>query len=168
MSFTDMQPLLPTEAAVEVGAEELKVAVAKLCKVSPKQFQNWPPEKQGEKMTYYGEAAIYRVLYGGRGRHKPKHFSGFNELAFLSSGVIRYFQEFLGVAYHLTFSSGETPDSPLVLPAKKQSDAVHFVSQHNLTTLSRNVEADGEILKYFLLDLGDCLRLHIWIHTGEP
>jgi hypothetical protein len=84
-------------------------------------------------MTYYGEAATYRVLYGAKGRHKPKHFSGFNQLAFLSSGVIRYFQEFLGVAYHLTYSSGEGPTGPLVLPPKKQSDAVHFVAQHNLT-----------------------------------
>ena len=168
MSFTDMQQLLPKDATEEVEAEELKVAVAKLCKVSIKQFQNWSPEKQREKMTYYGEAAVYRVLYGARGRHKPKHFSGFNQLAFLSSGVIRYFQEFLGVAYHLTFTSGETPSSPLMLPPDKQSDAVHFVSQHNLTTLSRNVEADGEILKYFLLDLGDCLRFKLLNHTSEP
>jgi hypothetical protein len=168
ISFTDMHQLLPTDAAEEVEAEERRAAVAKLCKVSVKQLQTWSPEKQREKMTYYGEAAIYRVLYGARGRHKPKHFSGFNQLAFLSSGVIRYFQEFLGVAYHLTFTSGETPASPLVLPAKKQSDAVHFVSQHNLTTLSRNVEADGEILKYFLLDLGDCLRFKLLNHTSEP
>ncbi len=168
LSFTDMQQLLPTDATEEVGAEELKAGVAKLCKVSVKQFQNWSPEKQREKMTYYGEAAIYRELYGARGRHKPKHFSGFNQLALLSSGVIRYFQEFLGVAYHLTYSSGEMPASPLVLPARKQSDAVHFVSQHNLTTLSRNVEADGEILKYFLLDLGDCLRFKLLNHTSEP
>jgi hypothetical protein len=168
MSFSDMQQLLPADAEAEVDEEELKAAIAKLCKVSVKQFQNWQAQKQREKLTYYGEAAIYRVLYSARGRHKPKHFSGFNQLAFLSSGVIRYFQEFLGVAYHLTFASGETPSSPLVLPTEKQSDAVHFVSQHNLTTLSRNVEADGEILKYFLLDLGDCLRFKLLNHTSEP
>ncbi|MCI0537347.1 MAG: toll/interleukin-1 receptor domain-containing protein [Verrucomicrobiales bacterium] len=168
ISFTDMQQLLPTNVAEEVGAGELKAAVAKLCKVSINQFENWSSERQRERMTYYGEAATYRVLYSARGRHKPKHFSGFNQLAFLSSGVIRYFQEFLGVAYHLTYSSSERPPSSLVLPAKKQSDAVHFVSQHNLTTLSRNVEADGEILKYFLLDLGDCLRFKLLNHTSEP
>ncbi len=168
IAFSDMKHLLPMDAADEVGGEELKATVAKLCKVTLKQFQNWSLEKQQEKLTYYGEAATYRLLYGARGRHKPKHFSGFNQLAFLSSGVIRYFQEFLGVAYHLTFSSGETPPSPLLLPCKKQSDAVHFVSQHNLTTLSRNVEADGETLKYFLLDLGDCLRFKLLNHTSEP
>ena len=34
-----------------------------------------------------------------------KHFAGFRELALLGSGVIRYFQEFLSVAYHLTFGA---------------------------------------------------------------
>ena len=168
LPFSDMQHLLPADTTEEVGAEALIAIVAKLCKVSVKQFQNWPAEKQREKMTYYGETAIYRVLYGNKGRHKTKHFSGFNQLAFLSSGVIRYFQEFLGVAYHLTYASGELPTNPFVLPPKKQSDAVHFVSQHNLTTLSKNIEADGEILKYFLLDLGDCLRFKLLNHTSEP
>jgi hypothetical protein len=168
MAFNNVHQLLPADDTTEVDPEELKAAVAKLCKVSVKQFQNWPAEKQREKMTYYGEAAVYRVLYSARGRHKPKYFSGFNQLSLLSSGVIRYFQEFLGVAYHLTFASGETPSDPLTLPAKKQSDAVHFVSQHNLTTLSRNVESDGETLKYFLLDLGDCLRFKLLNHTSEP
>jgi hypothetical protein len=168
MAFNNVHQLLPADDTTEVDAQELEAAVAKLCKVSVKQFQNWPPEKQREKMTYYGEAAVYRVLYSARGRHKPKYFAGFNQLSLLSSGVIRYFQEFLGVAYHLTFASGETPSKPLTLPAKKQSDAVHFVSQHNLTTLSRNVESDGETLKYFLLDLGDCLRYKLLNHTSEP
>jgi hypothetical protein len=168
LPFSDMQHLLPTDTAEEVDAEAMLLAVAKLCKVSVEEFKNWPSDKQREKMTYYGEAAVYRVLYGAKGRHREKQFSGFNQLAFLSSGVIRYFQEFLGVAYHLTYSSGETPTNPFVLPPKQQSDAVHFVSQHNLTTLSKNIEADGETLKYFLLDLGDCLRYKLLNHTSEP
>ena len=42
------------------------------------------------------------------------------------------------------------------------------MSQHNLTTLSRNVEQHGEDLKYFLLDLGDSLRYKLLRHTSEP
>src|SRR5207245_1716140 len=103
-----------------------------------------------------------------KGRHPDKRFCGFKELAFVSSGVIRYFQEILGVAYHLTFGSEPVPAGDLVLPPAKQSQAVHFVSQHNLTTLSRNVEHYGEDLKYFLLDLGDCLRHKLLKHTSEP
>ncbi len=42
------------------------------------------------------------------------------------------------------------------------------MSVHNLSTLSRNVETYGEQLKYFLLDLGDCLRQKLLRHTSEP
>lgn len=56
----------------------------------------------------------------------------------------------------------------LSLPAENQSKAVHYVSTHNITTLSRNVENDGEALKYFLLDLGDCLRHKLLKHGSEP
>ena len=37
-----------------------------------------------------------------------------------------------------------------------------------MTTLSRNVETYGETLKYFLLDLGDCIRYRLLKHTSEP
>jgi hypothetical protein len=146
----------------------LKLEIAKLCKVSPVQFDSWPAERRREKWTYYREAATYRVLLGGKGRHPEKRFSGFDDLAFVSSGVIRYFQEILGVAYHLTFGTQPPKSGQLLLSATNQSRAVHFVSQHNLTTLSRNVERHGEELKYFLLDLGDCLRYKLLKHTSEP
>ncbi|MFN9290407.1 MAG: hypothetical protein ACK6EB_20255, partial [Planctomyces sp.] len=54
-----------------------------------------------------------------------------------------------------------------ILP-KHQSEAVHTVSDHNLSMLSRNIESHGETLKYFLLDLGDCLRQKLLCHTSEP
>jgi hypothetical protein len=164
----DVITLLPQNTATEVDLEKLVPEVAKLCKVSVEDFQGWPEEKRKEKLTYYREAAIYRVLYGTRGRRREKWFSGFNELAFISSGVIRYFQEILGVAYHLTYGSAPPRSGGISLPPDKQSQAVHFVSQHNLTTLSRNVETYGEALKYFLLDLGDCLRHKLQRHTSEP
>lgn len=115
-----------------------------------------------------GHAAVYRVLLGRRGRHREKRFAGFSDLALLGSGVIRYFQEFLSVGYHLTFGAEPPPGGVLVLPPDKQSKAVHVVSQHNLTTLSKNVERCGEELKYFLLDLGECLRHKLLKHSSEP
>ena len=70
------------------------------------------------------------------------------------------------MAYHLQVSSGSS--SELVIQPEYQSRAVHTVSNHNLATLSRNVEVYGEQLKYFLLDLGDCLRHKLLRHTSEP
>ena len=165
---TDLAQLLPEYQDPEVPSEELEKQVARLCKVSLDEFRNWPESKQKEKLVYYSRAGIYRILYGQKGPHTDKRFSGFKDLAFLSSGVIRYFQEILGVAYHLTYNSRIPTGNPLSLPPEHQSKAVHYVSEHNLTTLSRNVESSGETLKYFILDLGDCLHHKLLHHTSEP
>lgn len=164
----DINQLLPDDGSPEVPEDRLKAEIATLCKVTVEELDAWPEEKRREKFTYYREAAIYRALRKPGGRRPDKRFAGFSQLAFVSSGVIRYFQEILSVSYHLTFGADAPPAGQLVLPADKQSRAVHFVSQHNLTTLSRNVERHGEVLKYFLLDLGDCLRHKLLVHTSEP
>ena len=108
---------------------------------------------------------MYRILQGQR---TDKRFQGFNDISFVSSGIIRYFQEILGVAFHLTYGSNHPPSGGLELCPANQTKAVHLVSQHSLTTLSRNVETHGENLKYFLLDLADCLRHKLLHHTSEP
>ena len=164
----DLDRLLPRFSDSEVDESAVLMQVAKLNKMTIEEFGNMSHEKQIEKKTYYGHAGIYRVLLGGTGRHREKRFAGFKELALLGSGVIRYFQEFLSVGYHLSYGASAPPQGELVLPAASQSKAVHVVSQHNLTTLSRNVERYGEELKYFLLDLGDCLRHKLLKHTSEP
>ena len=163
-----MERLLPEYVDSEVPEEKQKAKIAELWKMPIDAFDALPESERREKWTYYREAAIYRVLLTPRGRHPAKRFAGFTQLAFLSSGVIRYFQEILGVAYHLTFTSGGRPTGSFSLPPESQTRAVHLVSQHNLTTLSRNVEQYGEELKYFLLDLGDCLREKLLRHTSEP
>ena len=145
----DVDELLPHFRGSEVDESLWLAEVAKLCKTTPENFANLPEEVQRKKRTYYGEAATYRVLLGRRGRHAEKRFAGFKELALLGSGVIRYFQEFLSVGYHLTFDSDPTHQGVLTIPPEQQSKAVHIVSQHNLTTLSKNVERHGEELRYF-------------------
>ena len=164
----DMDELLPGFGDPEVDPSLCLAEVAKLSKLAPERFESLPDEKRREKKTYWGQAALYRVLLAKSGRQQEKRFAGFKELALLGSGVIRYFQEFLSVGYHLTFGAESPPAGPLVLPPDRQSRAVHIVSQDNLTTLSRNVERHGEELKYFLLDLGACLRHKLLRHTSEP
>jgi hypothetical protein len=158
--------LLPTDNSDEVESSALQSEVLALLKLSPEEFAKLSPGEQTKKLTYYRHAAIYRLLYGKPGRRTPKRFSGHEELAFISSGVIRFFQEMIGLAYHLQAASAST--SSLVINPKFQSQAVPAISNHNLATLSRNVETHGEQLKYFLLDLGDCLRQKLLHHTSEP
>ena len=162
---TDVDKLLPRSQEVEVDHEEMIAQIARLCKVSVPEFTSWSQSRQSKKISYYGEAAVYRILQGQR---TDKRFQGFNDISFVSSGIIRYFQEILGVAFHLTYGSNHPPSGGLELCPANQTKAVHLVSQHSLTTLSRNVETHGENLKYFLLDLADCLRHKLLHHTSEP
>jgi hypothetical protein len=168
LKVVDVLELLPQDTTSEVDPAKVAEEVAKLCKVKLAELNSWPEDKRREKMTYYGEAGVYRVLYGTKGRRGEKVYSGFADLSFVSSGVVRYFQEILSVAYYLMYRSPPSATTTLAILPDRQSKAVHFVSEHNLTTLSRNVERHGEALKYFLLDLGDCLRLKLLKHSSEP
>lgn len=163
-----LDKLLPKFVPAEVDESEMRAEVAKLCKMTPEKFGSLDRETQDKKVQYYRMAATYRCLYGGKRRRQSKRFAGKEELAILSSGIIRYFQEFVGVAYHLAFPSGPKQHKTLQIGPEFQSRAVHVVSRHNIATLSRNIETYGEILKYLLLDLGDCLRHRLLHHTSEP
>ena len=155
--------LLPKFDTPEVSEANMLEKVAALCKVSIDAFEQWPSKKRREKTTYYGTAAVYRCLQG----RQKKRFSGSDELAFVSSGVIRYFQEMLAVGYYLE-NEEPPPELPLVISPETQNRAAHLVSGHNLTSLSRNVDGKGEALRFFLLDLGGCLRHKLLNHGSEP
>lgn len=159
-----LQGLLPEFDTPEVAEARQLESIAALCKVSRAEFDKWPVQRRKEKTTYYRRTAIYRCLRGGQ----QKRFAGSGELALVSSGVIRYFQEILAVSYYLRAGSGTRDDSTLAMSPEVQNQAVHLVSAHNLTSLSRNVEGKGEALRFFLLDLGACLRHKLLKHNSEP
>ena len=156
--------LLPKDCTDEITQAECEEEVAAL--VTRGRFDAWDKEKQAKKLLYYREAAIYRRLYGRPGRRTKKRFSGHEELAFVSSGVIRYFQEILATAYDLQRADANT--NSRTIDPRHQTAAVHRVSSDNLATLSRNIETYGEKLKFFLLDLGDFLRQKLLHHSSEP
>jgi len=164
----DVDTLLPRATDLEVDEQAWLAEIARLQKISVGELEGLPPDQKSEKITYYSHAAIYRALCKRGGRQKSKVFSGFQDLVFLSSGVIRYFLEILGVAFHLQHADSFPKTGPVRFGPEIQTHAVHIVSQHYLTTLSRNVEVYGERLKYYVLDLGDCLRHKLLHHTSEP
>ena len=159
-----LDDLLPAFDTREVPDERWLEAVATLSKVSREVFEEWPEKDRQEKIRYYRTAAVYRCLQG----RQKKRFAGCAELAFVSSGVIRYFQEMLAVGYYLGSDGKKGGDGRLVISPEMQNQAVHLVSSHNLTSLSRNVEGKGEALRFFLLDLGGCLRHKLLNHSSEP
>lgn len=168
-AYENMQALLPISEGTEVDRDAWLAEVAQLSKIPLANLNRLQASSEwSEKVNYYSQAAIYRVLYRRGGRQAYKSYSGFDNLTVLSSGVIRYFLEMLGVAFHLQYAdSVSVPKPPSIAPGV-QTRAVHIVSQHYLTTLSRNVEDYGEQLKYFVLDIGDCLRHKLLHHASEP
>jgi hypothetical protein len=163
---SDIDSLLPEYPTEEVDEERLRDEIAKLSKMDRPAFDALSQPLLQEKLTRFRMAAIYRVLYA-KGKERDKRFAGLSELAFVSSGVIRFFQEILSVAFQLQSKSFAKRDSFSLLP-EFQTKAVHLVSRFNLTTISRNVEEVGERLKYCVLDLGDCLRQKLLNHGSEP
>lgn len=153
--YKNISDLLPSSSSNEVPIQAIQGHLDRLLK----------QKKNKNNDSYYREAALYRALHDLR---RKKHFAGFKNLAFISSGVVRYFQEILGVAYHLTVDDSTRIHGDLTLSPPKQSEAVHMISAHTLTTLSKNVEKHGETLKVLLLDLGACLRQKLLEHTSEP
>jgi hypothetical protein len=72
------------------------------------------------------------------------------------------------MAYYLQFGSASPGGKAIRIEPTNQKRAVYVISEHNLAALSRNVERHGERLKYFLLDIGDCLRYKLLRHPTEP
>lgn len=161
IAVTSLDSFLPASADDELPQEDISAEVIRL--VTSHRYNSWDTQKQNKKLSYYRDAAIYRLLSG---RRTKKRFSGHRDIAYISSGVIRYFQEILGMAYHL--QSNHTGGAFESIDPRHQTEAVYVVSTHNLATLSRNVEKHGERLKYFLIDLGDWLRQKLLNHSSEP
>jgi hypothetical protein len=165
---SEINSFLPNSSIKEFDDGRIIEEIAKMSKIPVTDFLRLPDKDRKEKFHHYSEAATYRLLFAPGGRHKKKEFSGFDQLSFISSGVVRYFQEILGVAYHLTFGNKSQLQSNITIPQEIQTKAVHIVSESNLTTLSRNVQKYGDALKYMLLDLGDILHLKLIRHSSEP
>ena len=90
-----LSALLPVDDTDEVDSSALQTETLSLLKISLDEFDSLGEQQKAAKLTYYREAAIYRLLYCKPGRRTLKRFSGHRNLAFVSSGVIRFFQEIL-------------------------------------------------------------------------
>lgn len=162
--FRGLKEMLPEAPDPEVHEDVLWAEIAVLSRLSEDELQQLSSKQRRERQTYYAEAARHRVLLNRPGTRGLKRYSGARSLAFLSSGVIRFFQEILAMAFHL---GTPLPQSPVLSP-NNQNEAVHIISSHNLAALGRNVELHGESLRYFLSDIADCIRHKLRHHSSEP
>lgn len=169
LDYEGMDSLLPNSNDIREGLSEQYILDELSEMESQRTSANRGSSKISQKRTrnnHYREAAVYRAI--SKVPNYEKHFSGFHKLSFLSSGIVRYFQEILGVAYYLTSISSEHRPKPLCFPSPVQSQAVHIVSDNAVSTLSKNVEVYGETLKMLLIDLATCLRQKLLRRVSEP
>ena len=108
-------------------------------------------------------AAVYRVLGSRR-----KSFTGFDQYALLSSGVISNFIEICKYAFYFALDRERDLFEESTIPFHMQTDAVYFVSQRLVSTIESNVEVVGAELARLLTDLGEILRERLLHHPSEP
>ncbi len=113
-----------------------------------------------------GHAAVYRLLHqGGRRR---KQFSGFDDLATLSSGIIRLFLELAGLSYHFAVQEGIDVRRGQPIGRGNQTNAAYALSDYYLTTIRNNVATVGPKIQQLVIDLGDIFRAKLLKHNSEP
>jgi hypothetical protein len=163
ITVQEIENFLPQYSQPQFTANEIEEEVAHMCRST---WEGMDSEQKRKRTAYYKETAEYRLANTGGSRRK-KQYAGLHDLALLSSGVVRYFQEIVGTAFYLQTQENSGSNVTTVFP-EAQTRAVYLVSEHNLATISRNIAKYGESLKYFLIDIGDCLRVKLLKHTSEP
>lgn len=125
-----------------------------------------PEDRLKEYHHRLGHAALYRVL-SARGNRK-KAFVGFDDLTYLSSGIIRYFLELCGMAYYLAVQAGVNVKGGQPMSPDHQTSAAHIISSYYLCTIRRNIEEIRPTIQQLVIDLGDLFRAKLLRHLSEP
>jgi hypothetical protein len=159
---TDIGKYLPGQSwAEEVKPEELE-AELDLMWQSGKRRTARPNHSFKNHAT---AAAIYRILAKKKAR---KGFSGFDQYALLSSGVVSNYIELCKYAFFFALSDELPLKVNPAIPSYLQTNAAYSVSERLFDTIDGNVPAIGGVLKQLVRDLGDMLRNRLLNHPSEP
>ena len=110
-------------------------------------------------------AATYRVLAKKNAR---KRFSGFDQYALLSSGVVSNYIELCKYAFFFALSGQLPLKVNPAIPTYLQTNAAYSVSERLFDTIAGNVPVVGGVLKQMVSDLGRILRTRLLRHPSEP
>lgn len=116
-----------------------------------------------EQRGKYSMAAFYK-LHSGQNK---RDFGGVDEMAKLSSGIIRHFLELCGVSFHFALQETEDPLDDGI-SVENQTDAAYLLSEFYLDFIGGNVEMYGPQLRRLVIDLGDIFREKLENHSSEP
>ena len=167
--YIGLDKMLPKRKGNELNEQLILDEIAMMLGMQKNEFQALPANESNSKINHLHEAAIYRILSKKSGSSGRKHFSGLSELAILSGGIVRYFLEMMGMAYHLWQESAtDSAERKIIIDPEHQSTAAYVISAHAMHYITHNVIGDGPRLKYFVADLAYLLRYRLLRTNSEP
>jgi len=128
-------------------------------------WEEFDEEKRREYFHRYRPAALYRIA---RQNRTKMPFAGFEEMAMLSSGIIRCFLELCAMSYYFATQDSDRIKDGHKIGVKHQTSAVYALSGYYLATIRKNVALYGPRIYNLLIDLGDIFRHKLIFHTSEP
>lgn len=159
---TQIDAYLPGQSsAQEVKAEELEAELATMWKEGKRRSVTPNESFRNHAMT----AAVYRILSKRKSR---KGYSGFDQYALLSSGVVSNYIELCKYAFFFALSDQLPLKVSPAIPSYLQTNAAYSVSERLFDTIDGNVPVVGGILKQLVSDLGNILRNRLLHHSSEP
>lgn len=152
-----------TWRGIESG--QVKDMIARMSHTTLEAFDALPQTVQSQRITELALPAIYRVCFSNR---RQVQFGGFDDLALLSSGIIRAFLELAAFSVHreMTVRGTERPTELRRVSIESQTQAVYELSAYYLDLAGRR--ADGNAVYQLMVDLGAILREKLLKHSSEP
>jgi hypothetical protein len=159
---TNIDDYLPGQASTEeIKPEELEGELALMWQEGRRRTAN-PTDSFRNHATV---AAVFRVLAKKNAR---KGFSGFDQYALLSSGVVSNYIELCKYAFFFALSDQLPLKVSPAIPSYLQTNAAYSVSERLFDTIDGNVPVVGGVLKQMVSDLGSILRNRLLRHPSEP
>jgi len=151
-------------SAPGVQKEEIENEVRRIAEnIRNVKWSQIPAHEQTEYLKKFRIAAVYRVLWPRR-----RQYSGFNDLAFLSSGIIRYFLELCGMSYHFAAQRGVDIRKGGIIDPMYQSEAVYTLSNYYLSNVKKNIPEFGSEIYQLVIDIGDIFHFRLRYHPSSP
>ena len=165
----DVEELLPgagTYSAVEGGKDAVEEAVGEhVRKHHQHEWSELSDDKKSEYVHRMGVGYVFRI---NSRLKEPQDYSGFENFAILSSGIISNYLEMCRMAFYLAQTSDVGVRQGNPIPRKLQNRAVYLTSEESLNRIPRNIPTTGSLIGRFVQDLAAVFRKKLQTHPSEP
>jgi len=144
--------------------EEINDKIVEMKDEDSEWWDNLDSSRRSDYKNKYTRAAVYRLYNGDEA---SRSYGGIDELAQLSSGIVRHFLELCSMSYYFEKDDSEAPLKSGIT-VKNQTYGAENLSEYHLVHIQQNVDRHGPELYQLVLDMGDILEEKLLNHTSEP